>query len=403
MNNVRTNKINLALIYSTIFIFLIVLGGLNHSKGILLSKVGFFSIGTLLILGSIYFLGRFIKKTYILKKEKWMYLLSLLFVGIYVLSILYNINFDAFRMAIQVLVVFLYFWGVVYFPFEHFNYKLSYYFIIIFILFHVIWWMIEGGNIPFSGIMNNPNSFGIFISTLLALFIVIKNICVKNTKCYSWIVIVCGLLLVYSSNSRAAWLMILASWFSFFIWPVIIKKKIFFNLYLLAIYLVIFIISVIYPKLLLSQLGYTLQEISRNYTGKNFFSGRQIIWEQLLRTISEKPLLGYGAATRPGEVLDITLSAHNFYLQMTLQVGLVGTLIFCLFVLSVWNYLYISRNNKIVKLTGAIFIGILIYQVFEVSFTQNMLAVSIIQWLIIGMGVHYSRREILQKKYVKLN
>ncbi|WP_168123458.1 O-antigen ligase family protein [Paenibacillus sp. HB172176] len=341
--------------------------------------------------GTFIFFLKISKNMYFDKREIWIYIFSFLFISAYFISMFVDLNRNSIYMTIQVALIIFYFLWTSFNPYEIINLKFCYNLIIIFIMIHFLWWSIEGFNIPFSGALNNPNPFGGFMASLLGLFLIVKNNYIHARKITIQFVTVLALCLIYASDSRTSWLMILSFYVTYYFWPIVTKKKIIYHNYFIIILLIIVAITFLYPKLLYSDIGYTLQDISRSYTGKNFFSGRQVLWGGLLKVISESPLIGYGSAARPSEFLGGSLSAHNYYLQMMLQVGIIGTVFFGLLLFSIWKYLYIAKNNKSVRTVGALFIGILLYQVFEVSFTQNNLSISVIQWLIIGVGVHFAR------------
>ena len=377
-------------------VMLIILSGLNNSNTTF-SKLGYLAIGFIMTLGCIAYALSLIHKQYIFKKEKWIHIYSLLLILIYLFSILLNPQITGVYTAVQVSLLIVYFWGIVNFSINKINLQSSYYIVSSFLLIHFIWWIIENTKIPFSGIMNNPNPFGAFIAFLIGIFLMLSNN-VKNNFFLTSLTLFFGLCLLYASGARASWLIVIAASATYFVWPIISKNKMVHSLYFIFILFLVISITVIYPQLLHSQLGSNLQTISRDFTGKNFFSGRQVIWNDLLNLIYQKPFLGYGASARPNEFGDTVLSAHNFYLQMTLQVGVIGSFIFLLLLFSIWSYTFTAKNDKNVKLTSSIFIGIILYQVFEVSFTQNILALSILQWLFIGIGVHLTRLHHINKK-----
>lgn len=382
------------LIFITAIIGLILLTGLNHSPSSI-SLIGRVSIALLLIIGFYFLLINLLVKKSILKKEKWLYIYSFLFIAIYWFGNIISLNHNSIIMTAQVSLIILFYLSINNLNLLDKNYRIGFSLITFFIIMNFLGWGVSGFSYPFSGIMNNPNTYGAFIamSTCLLLFFE-KNIVRSRLFSTLFIVtIILSLLLIYSSYSRATWMLVGAFLITKLLWTIISKNKIFFNLYFLLITLFIISITIIYPKLLHTSIGYQLQELSQKYTEKNFFSGRQVIWGQILNKIESKPLLGYGPDAMPSNIIDTNLSAHNFYLQMSLQVGVLGSLLFFLLMLSIWNYFYRARNNNSIKIVGSAFIGILIYQIYEVSLTQNSLALALLQWFIIGLGIMQTRQE----------
>ena len=121
--------------------------------------------------------------------------------------------------------------------------------------------------------------------------------------------------------------------------------------------------------------------------GKSLFTGRERLWPFLATLISRHPLLGYGPGALPAAFLDTDRSSHSLYLQISLQSGVFGLVLFLLLMGRIWSFYWVGRDDPIVRLSGAFLTGILVHQTFEVSLTQNELPIGLVQWLILGMGV----------------
>lgn len=163
------------------------------------------------------------------------------------------------------------------------------------------------------------------------------------------------------------------------------------------IFVLIFFIAVIFPFLYIelkySNIGIMLNEISREYTGDNFFSGREIIWEGILEGNKDNVLLGQGVNNGYLKSrLNTDLSTHNLYMFLYLEGGVGMLFMFFLFVTSIWgkfyNFIYLERA----RLSAAFFIGILLFSDFELLLLTNNILASIVFWFIISYGL------IVQKK-----
>lgn len=163
------------------------------------------------------------------------------------------------------------------------------------------------------------------------------------------------------------------------------------------IFIFVFLISVSFPFLYIelkySDMGAMLNEISREYTGGNFFSGREIIWEAILEGNKDSAILGQGVNNNfLINKLDTELSTHNLYMFLYLEGGAVMLFLFFLFTASIWskfyNFIYIKR----VRLSAAFFIGTLLFLDFELLLLTNNILASIVFWFVITYGL------IVQKK-----
>jgi len=182
-------------------------------------------------------------------------------------------------------------------------------------------------------------------------------------------------------------LAVLASMLVYAGWGPLTKNKTRFRAGLLTVFS--FIAAIIYLYMSLSQFGVSayLNRMVYDYTGETMVSGRGVLWASLVDVIRERWLVGHGAGALPKDFLAVSLSAHNFYLQTALQVGLMGLLPFLALVWSIWEVLWHGRHAPVVRLSGTFMVGVLVEQTFEVYLTQTNVAIGVAQWVIIAVGV----------------
>ncbi len=142
----------------------------------------------------------------------------------------------------------------------------------------------------------------------------------------------------------------------------------------------------IYVKLQYTSLGHWLNSISIQYTGGNFFSGRNRIWEVALEYFLKSPFFGYGFDNNILASNEIFLSTHSTYIYLLLQGGIIGLIIFLLFMCSIWNNYLNGLNDDIVRMSAAYFIGIMVLACFELTLIINSITISLFLWLVIGIG-----------------
>jgi len=205
------------------------------------------------------------------------------------------------------------------------------------------------------------------------------------------------ILIVFATDTRSILLSAAFAFATFVVWKVITKTKFLFNLYFILIIALNYFIVAVYPKMYTWRNYYELNNLSLKITGKPLLTGRNTIWSQLIDLISLKPWFGYGSSVVPEDFLSTSLSAHNLYLQIALQTGIIGVLLLALFLFFVWKSFYKNRHDPKIILVSCFFIGILIHQSFEVTLTQNQFALGLLQWIIIGFGLNYA----LNKNQIK--
>lgn len=253
---------------------------------------------------------------------------------------------------------------------------------IIFILIFVL---------PSSLNTNTIGSYVYFLSFFPLLYLVgyAKNL--KKTS----ILLISSITLfaVLAVDARSILLSAAFGFMTFSLWKFITSRKILFNLYFILILVFNYFVIVIYPNMRYWSNFQELNELSLRFTGKDLMSGRNTIWVQLVDIISLKPWFGYGSSIEPEDFLTHSLSAHNLYIQIGLQVGLIGVSLLILFFFVIWKSFWKNRFDIKVRLTSCFFVGILIHQTFEVTLTQNQFSIGLVQWLIVAFGLSFTLKK----------
>ena len=129
-----------------------------------------------------------------------------------------------------------------------------------------------------------------------------------------------------------------------------------------------------------------VEALVSEHTGRSLHSGRQLIWPIALEDISYKPIFGHGAGylinSLPGAE---TWSAHNVYLQVSMQVGLTGLALLLLVLYLVLKNMQVRENPSVSFVFMTVWLIIVIYNCLEVSLIQNAMPIAVMQWLIFGL------------------
>lgn len=255
-------------------------------------------------------------------------------------------------------------------------------------------WLIEDRSLLYSGIFYNANNLGIFIYLILYFHLIAWIISKRYLSKFFWaIIIVLDLVLIATSNARSIWLSLLVSCVFYIVYNFITSKRVYYRLSFFVIIFLVLLFSYAYPMLYTMDIGWKINEIIFNYTGKNFFSGRQWLWMELGYYINKQPFMGYGVSILPSDLLNTDLSSHNMYIQLLLQTGFIGLSLFILLLFMIWDYFFVKNGNKLVKLSLAFFGGLIVYQTFEMSFIQGNYHFNVLQWILISMGISFVNDE----------
>lgn len=258
----------------------------------------------------------------------------------------------------------------------------------------VVWWLATGAERNFRAAMGHPNALGLFV--LLLTFVPVVFLLTSPRWRLTWVAagtfFAAGILTLYASSSRSSWLAAAVAVAVYLAWPLIARWRLLFHFsYLITVAgaLVITWLYLIAPN---HEWGWRLQELTVDLTGQNLFSGRQLFWGELVDAIALRPIFGHGAGATAEPFTSFTWSAHSLYLQVTLQVGLVGLGFLLLLLWVIWGRFWAGRHSVAVRLAGGYFLGMIIHQAFEVSLIQNNLGTGFLIWFIAGVALAAARR-----------
>ena len=128
------------------------------------------------------------------------------------------------------------------------------------------------------------------------------------------------------------------------------------------------------------------------------YSGRETLWPEVIDGISEHPIVGNGTSVswrfeRRAYGLVQELSAHNLYLAILFQSGLIGLLGFICLIASVLSCLWAFPNSNRISFSFGVLLAALSREVWEVSLTQNTLQVGLGVWILITFGLSMKDRD----------
>lgn len=132
----------------------------------------------------------------------------------------------------------------------------------------------------------------------------------------------------------------------------------------------------------------TVQYIIYSILGKNAtLSMRTSNWAAVLPEILSSPFLGFGyTSSLTREVLygRVTAHAHNIFLELLYENGLVGLLIFVLFNILIFNKLYKNYEKTSSRVIFCAIVVIYVMYIFENLFRKS----SVLIWAIFALGYY---------------
>lgn len=247
---------------------------------------------------------------------------------------------------------------------------------------------------------NTIGSFAFYLSFFPLLFLAGYAKGLRKTS----MLLVFGMtiLIIYASDTRSILLSAGFGFMTFILWKLITKYKVLYYTYFALIILFNYFIIVVYPNLYKWEHFYTVNDLSLQLTGKPIMTGRNTIWAQILDLIEKNLWFGHGSNVIPEDFLSTSLSAHNLYLQIGLQSGLIGILLLLFFFFTIWKTLWKNKKDPRVMISSCFFISIIVHQTFEVTLTQNQFSIGLLQWMIVGFGLAFALNKSNHKKQTEL-
>lgn len=247
-------------------------------------------------------------------------------------------------------------------------------------------------------IFPDSHSFALFaiISLIFFTYLLIS----KNYKKGLWFVIILSFLVLVFSGSRGVWVSGLIP-FLITIGLLISKKDLGFkkpNLKPFIAMLIIFILAFPISSIIMSASQKTTDgalafKRAKSLTDLEELSvkSRMQIWKSSFESILEKPLLGVGIGNYP-VVLNEEISAakrgasaHNLYLDITSEMGLLGLIVLLLIFWQIFKK-SIKNSNQFSHIFAFFFVWILIYNLFDVVLLND----KVLLLFMVALGILYS-------------
>jgi len=239
-------------------------------------------------------------------------------------------------------------------------------------------------DLPRAKLFGGPNSLGTLIIMYTGVSI---GFLLSKGKLYSYLVfpfLTVSVFALLATQSRGAWLGFAGMLFIFMV--VNYKKKI--ALVFLAIFLIAVCFLLTNPKLYDRFLSIFSLEKEGNMT-------RIHIWQASLNMFKDKPVLGVGLGVFPAVYPDYAppaaskeetfAFAHNIFLQMAAELGLIGFILFLLAFAHIYFLAYrlATSGNPFYQGVFAALVGVLIHQQVDLPIWKTNIGIGF--WLLLGL------------------
>ncbi|MBU2538856.1 MAG: O-antigen ligase family protein [Proteobacteria bacterium] len=203
--------------------------------------------------------------------------------------------------------------------------------------------------------------------------------------------IMCFILLTVS-GARTAFISFCVGMGVYWFWPLISRNRsrfiVFGGIFML--------LCLIYPFVYLSVLDLT--EISSLKMLGYGVTSRKMVFLRSVEFWALSPVVGNGLGTLvPMFDGGASRTPHNTYLFVLVQTGVVGLSVYVYYLWSICFLLFRGAGDPLVRVCGAVFFGLLLYQTNDVVMMVSTLTMSLWAYFILGIGI--SRADEYRRKF----
>ncbi|WP_440962439.1 O-antigen ligase family protein [Paenibacillus nitricinens] len=229
---------------------------------------------------------------------------------------------------------------------------------------------------------------GVYIVFYKTILMYMFFLMIKTKKIYY--VSIITIFLLFINSTRSSILTIILFLIIYKLLEKIKYSKKAYKLIFFVLTSLILLIPIAYISLKHIPLGVDINNISREYFNKNFFSGRDIIWDISYQFIKESVFLGYGFSNNILVSNGILASTHNIFISLLLQGGVVLLILFLFFMYTLWMSFFGKLDHDIVRISASFILPLMLRASFDLIFLENDLILSINMWIIICVGLMVS-------------
>lgn len=210
--------------------------------------------------------------------------------------------------------------------------------------------------------MYNPNTIGYLYYVLLIYFFIAfsgkkDNLCNKAIKL---IIIVFNIIAIYNSDSRASLLGASVFIIINIMHKVIVEKTLIYK----VVTLILIVGTILFPYIYVDMWKNGV-DVDMEYSDKKFYSGRQVIWNQMIEGFRNNKLYGIGSNFKV-DGLEV-LNVHNSLFAIYMIYGIINFIpFFILFLSFIWK-MQKNCNNKINQIAIAGIIGMITISYYETN------------------------------------
>ncbi len=213
----------------------------------------------------------------------------------------------------------------------------------------------------------NPNTIGYlyFIKTVFISILIItktQNKKSKYIKILHLVILAINVINIYNSGARAS-LLGTITFLVLMLLPFLMKSK---KLFKIMTFIII-IGAVIFPYIYVSMWRNGI-EVNLEYSNKQFYSGRQVVWNNMLYEFEGNEL--YGIGSRYSLNPSLHLNAHNSLFAVFTIYGIIN---FVFFILLFIEYIWKMQKNSLNitnRIATAGIIGIIIVSYYETNLIE---------------------------------
>jgi len=241
----------------------------------------------------------------------------------------------------------------------------------------------------------NPNTWGVLTAFSFIIWSILVDFKLFKNKFLFILLLIITLITIYNFKARGSLIAVLV-----YFCLIILPKKIFKTKMIYALLILIIILGTFFPIIYLKlyESGVNLEIF-----GKSLYTGRETIWLEMFLKFKEDPFsVIFGLGSKTSLSSEYFISTHNSYFQLILNFGIIGYVIFWIYLFYVLKSLIKNVSNyNILKCIFAFISFILILGFVESTILVDFLCIPMFFILGVGFGKNKKLKDI--KKYDSKN
>jgi len=265
--------------------------------------------------------------------------------------------------------------GILFYKFGYFSKNDSYPIIVSILTFLITIYILIFVDLSFDSRELNPNFVGLFVYLFF-----IASICGFKKSSFKIIILIITLVITSYVQSRASLLSLIVFSLVYSLWPLIYRIPKLFIFLLSLLFLAVCYAYIYFTSTMQIEILFFFFDLQSD--AQSFYTGRENLWSRILFDIQSNYFFGQGVGFQKDLLGGLANSAHNLFLQLYIQGGLVSVFLIIAFFIRLFFFSFSKKKEG--RNMGSIIISLFTLCMFEVFIIENNIAYGLLLFSILA-------------------